>query len=162
MPEVPAFVGAPYPIVVRKITSDGLPVSPLADAKAFSGQSQESVEISTKATRLDPNYSAPYLSIMGRAQYDLREFASAIENLERAASVNPKDTTPLIVLIAAYGQSGLIDRVAPVLDKLNQQLQTENNQSLTIDWIKYLFPYRDNIDREHLLEGLRKAGIPEW
>ena len=128
----------------------------------FAGQSMEAVEIVKKAIRLDPNYAAPYLSVLGRVQYDLRNFDEAIDNLERSVSVNPRDRNPLITLIAAYGQLGQSDKSVSALDQLNKQLQTENKRTVTIDWIKYLFPYREKLDREHLLEGLKKAGVPEW
>ncbi|MFA9420459.1 MAG: adenylate/guanylate cyclase domain-containing protein, partial [Gammaproteobacteria bacterium] len=128
----------------------------LANAMGFAGQSIGAVEVVKKAIRLDPNYSAPYLSVLGRVQYDLGDFDEAIDNLERSVLGNPRDRKPLITLIAAYGQLGQLDKAVSAFDQLNNQLQTENKRTLTIDWIKYLFPYREKLVREHLLEGLRK------
>ena len=134
----------------------------LADAMGFAGQSMEAVEIAKKAIRLDPNFAAPYLSVLGRSQYDLRDFDKAVANLKRSVLVNPRDLIPSVVLVAAHGQLGQVDQAVPVLDQLNRQMQIEYGKILTIDWIKDLFPYRDKVDRDHLLEGLKKVGVPEW
>jgi len=134
----------------------------LADVLVFSGQSLKAIEMAIKATRLDPNYAAPYLSTLGLAHYNLRNFDEAEENLQRSIAINPKDQTPYLILIATYGQLGQKVQATVVLEQLNELFQQEYGRHFSIDWFRGQFPFRENFDNEHFLEGLKKAGAPEW
>ena len=134
----------------------------LADVLGFSGRPLKAIENARKGMRLDPNFPSPYLAVTGRAQFDLERLDEAVVSLKRAASGNPNDRSPLITLTAAYGHLGWQQDAARVLDELNRLHTKERMRSFTIDWQKNRWPYRYPRDRERLIEGLRKAGVPEW
>jgi tetratricopeptide (TPR) repeat protein len=114
------------------------------------------------AIRLDPNFAAPYLATQGLAQYNLRNFDEAVESLLRSIAINPKDQAPFLILIAAYGQLGQLNQASVALDQMNQLFQQEYGREFSIDLLRDQFPFHNRLDREHLLEGLQKAGAPEF
>jgi TolB-like protein/class 3 adenylate cyclase len=134
----------------------------LADALLFSGQSLEAIKMANTAIRLDPNFAAPYLATQGLAQYNLRNFDEAVESLLRSIAINPKDQAPFLILIAAYGQLGQLNQASVALDQMNQLFQQEYGREFSIDLLRDQFPFHNRLDREHLLEGLQKAGAPEF
>lgn len=134
----------------------------LANALIFSGKTQEAIEMANKAIRLDPNYAAPYLSSLGLAHFDSKNYGEAADILRRSITINPKDQTPYLILIAAYGQSGEEEKALAILDQVNQFYQREYGRDFSIDWIRGQFPYQDKLDREFFLQGLRKGGVPEF
>ena len=134
----------------------------LADALLFSGQSLEAIEMANTAMRLDPNFAAPYLATQGLAQYNLRNFDEAVENLQRSIAINPKDQAPFLTLVAAYGQLGQLDQASVALDQVNQLFRREFGREFSIDLLRDQYPFQNRLDREHLLEGLHKAGAPQY
>ncbi|MDH3759696.1 MAG: winged helix-turn-helix domain-containing protein [Gammaproteobacteria bacterium] len=134
----------------------------LADALAFDGQPVQAIETADNAIRLDPNFTAPYLKIKGRAQFDLQQYDQAIETLERSVVGNPDDLDSMVVLLAAYGQSGQQSPAQEILERLNRKYRQERKSGFTQDSPKTRWPYRNRTDRVRLIEGLRLAGVPEW
>lgn len=134
----------------------------LAEVLSYMGRSEEAIENAKLAMRLDPNFPAPYLSVLGRAQFDMTQYQEAVITLNRAALVNPRDRRPFIVLIAALGQLGTKKQAQPLINQVNQQQIKENMRPLTIDWLKNRWPYQSHVDRERFIEGLKKAGVPDW
>ena len=66
------------------------------------------------------------------------------------------------MLIAALGQLGTKKQAQPLINQVNQQQIKENMRPLTIDWLKNRWPYQSHVDRERFIEGLKKAGVPDW
>jgi hypothetical protein len=58
------------------------------------------------------------------------------------------------VLVVSAGMSGDADTAAMALNELRR---TQPNISLS--WIATQLPWRDEADREHYLEGFRRAGL---
>ena len=134
----------------------------LAEAKGFSGQPQEAITNAKKAFRLDPNFPAPYLFVEALALFDLKQYEKAIKLLNRVILAKPEFNEAFIVLVASYGQKGMLDDANLVLEKLNNQLIQGELPKLTIDWQKSRWPYREQSDRNHFFDGLKKARVPEW
>ena len=134
----------------------------LADALAFDGQPVQAIETANDAIRRDPNFAAPYLKIKGRAQFDLQQYEQAVETLRRSIAGNPEDLDTMVVLLAAYGHSGQHDQAKQTLGQLNQKFHQDRQTEFTQDSPKNRWPYRNRQDRERLIEGLRRAGVPEW
>ena len=133
----------------------------LADALIFSGRPREAIEAANTAIRLDPNYAAPYLSSLGLAHFDLRNYRQATDALQRSIAINPQDPTPYLILVATYGQSGQRDQARTLLERINQLYRQEYGHDFYIDWLRGQFPYQDKVAREHLLQGLKKGGAPQ-
>ena len=134
----------------------------LADALAFDGQPVQAIETADKAIRLDPNFPAPYLKVKGRAQFDLQQYDRAIETLVQSVEGNPEDLDAIVVLLAAYGQTGQQLLARETLERLNHKFRQDRKAGFTLDSPKMGWPYRNRPDRERLVEGLRQAGVPEW
>jgi adenylate cyclase len=134
----------------------------LADAQAFNGDPEAAIMSVRKAMRLDPNFQAPYLTVQGRAYFDLQQYDQAIASLKRAISINPDDNESLVLLLASYGQRQQKDQLVNSLEQLNRKLERENLPKFTLDWPKNRWPYRNSEDRNRLIQGLKKAGVPEW
>jgi TolB-like protein/class 3 adenylate cyclase len=154
-----AIVEARRAIALNANSPDGYLA--LANSLIFSGQSLEAIEMATKAIRLDPNYAAPYLSSLGLAHFDLKNYGEAADLLRRSIAINSKDQTPYLILIATYGQSGEKEKALAILDQVNQLYQLEYGRDFSIDWIQGQFPYQDKVDREFFLQGLNKGGAPQ-
>ena len=134
----------------------------LADALAFAGQPIEAIKNTKKAQRRDPNFPAPYLTVEGRSYFDMQQYNQAIASLKRAISVNPDDDESFVVLLAAHGQLGQMSQAQDILLQFNRKLERENLPEFTLDWPKNRWPYSNNTDRDRLIEGLKKARVPEW
>jgi TolB-like protein/class 3 adenylate cyclase len=133
----------------------------LADALIYSGRPQEAIEAANTAIRLDPNYAAPYLSSLGLAHFDLRNYSQAADVLQRSIAINPQDQTPYLILLATYGQLGQQQQARTVLERVNQLFQQEYGHDYRPDLLRGQFPYQDRAAREHLLQGLQKGGAPQ-
>jgi len=134
----------------------------LADALSYVGRSHEAIEAARKGMRLDPNFVAPYLLVIGRAQFDMGLYQEAVESLERAVAVNPHERNARIVLLAAQGYLGESEQAARVLAALNDEHEAQALRPFTMDWLTNRWPYQRQLDRDHLLAGLSKAGVPPW
>ena len=69
-----------------------------------------------------------------------------------------RNETAALYLCAAYAQSGKLELARSEIDRLREFLPIANlnHQRLTYTY------YKRPGDLEHLLEGLRRAGLPEW
>lgn len=134
----------------------------LADALSYSDRPDSAIDAARKGMRLDPNFSAPYLLVIGRVQFDMGRYAEAVGSLERAVAVNPHERDARVVLLAARGHLGASEQAAQGLAALNQEHEAHGLRPFTMDWLTNRWPYRDRSDRQHLLAGLEKAGVPRW
>ena len=134
----------------------------LADSQSYSGLVESAIENAKKGMRLDPNFVAPYLYVIGRSQFDTGNYDEASKSLKRALAVNPRDREASIVLIACYGQLGLIDDAKLVLSTLNKEHKILKLRPVTIDWLKNRWPYKTKAARDHFIEGMEKADVPQW
>jgi hypothetical protein len=82
--------------------------------------------------------------------------------LERAVAVNPHERNARIVLLAAQGYLGESEQAARVLAALNDEHEAQALRPFTMDWLTNRWPYQRQLDRDHLLAGLSKAGVPSW
>ena len=134
----------------------------LADSQSYSGLVESAIENAKKGMRLDPNFVAPYLYVIGRTQFDMGNYDDASKSLKRALAVNPRDRDASIVLIACYGQQGLTDKAKSILKTLNKEHEILKLRPVTIDWLKNRWPYKAIAARDHFIKGMEKAGVPQW
>jgi adenylate cyclase len=131
----------------------------MAYALIYSSRPKEAVEFLEKAMRLDPHYPAFYLFVLGLAHFVMEEFDTAVPLFERALKRNPENYVPLLPLAAAYAHLGREQEAATTL----QELQKALPNIVTLQLVRRipLWSYKDPADQDRLLEGLRKAGMPE-
>ena len=127
--------------------------SVLAFALMLDGQHQESLHAVDRAMQLDPQHPAFYLYQKGAAYFMLKDYAKAIEYLDRALTINPANFPARNVLIATYGHLG--DYTA-----VKEQIEL-HPLPVSIDWLIYYWRFRKTADSDHFIQGLRLAGIPD-
>lgn len=128
----------------------------LATLLFYSGRPQEGLERIQKAIQLNPHHPYNYSFHLGQAYYILRRYDEAIEAFKNGIESNPTSERLHVWLAAAYAQSGAI-----------QEAKWEATQVLTLNpgfsraRIQKTFPFKNPADREHFLDGLRKAGFAQ-
>jgi adenylate cyclase len=123
----------------------------------WAGRPQEGMALVRKAMRLNPIYPVWYLSNLGHAYFLGDQHDEAIEVFERALIVNP-DFLPVHLLLALiYAEKGLKEAaMVEVAEILRISPETPSLET----WCQRL-PYKEHRVSERIIEGLRKAGLPE-
>jgi TolB-like protein/Tfp pilus assembly protein PilF len=125
-------------------------------ALSYSGRWQDAYEATRRAIRLSPRdpSSAIYYGVAAYAQFVGKNYSEAI-TLAREATRQRGDLTGAYrVLTVAAGMAGQIDVAKAALNELRR---TQPNISLA--WIATQLPWKLDSDREHYLEGFRRAGL---
>jgi len=134
----------------------------LAEALSFSGQPGRAIENAKIGMRLDPNFTHPYLNVIGRSQFDMGLYEPSNESLDCNTTQNIQGCHSLVLAIANYGQLGQPDKAKLFIEALNINRKAEKALPFTIDRLKHRLPYRRKADRDHFFTGLEKAGVPLW
>jgi 3-mercaptopyruvate sulfurtransferase SseA len=106
--------------------------------------------------RLDPHYPDYYLTRLGRAQYDLGQYAEAAVTLESSVRRNPQDDRAFIFLAAAYGHLGRIEEARSAVRSANTIREGNGWSELIRADINH---WKWVSDRKNLQDGLAKAGV---
>ncbi|MCP4619824.1 MAG: hypothetical protein GY844_25735 [Bradyrhizobium sp.] len=125
-------------------------------ALSYAGRTEDSFAAAQRAIRLSPRDPslAIYYGIAGYARFMTRQYDEAI-TLAREAIRHRGDLTGAYrVLAVSAGMSGDAELAGTALAELRR---TQPNISLS--WIATQLPWRDDADREHYLEGFRRAGL---
>ncbi|WP_027549646.1 winged helix-turn-helix domain-containing tetratricopeptide repeat protein [Bradyrhizobium sp. Cp5.3] len=125
-------------------------------ALSYAGRSGDSFEAAQKAIRLSPRDPslAIYHGIAGYARFTERRYDEAVA-LAREAIRHRGDLTGAYRVLAV--SAGMTGDVALAELALRELRRTQPNISL--DWIATQLPWRNAADREHYLEGFRRAGL---
>jgi len=123
----------------------------------FSGRPKEALGYIKKATRIDPQYPAYYLFVLGLAHFGMDRFEEAATSFERALKRNPENYVPLIPLAATYAHLNREQDATATIKKLKKVLPV-----VTVSFVRGcpLWKYKNPIDKGRLLDGLKKAGLP--
>jgi TolB-like protein len=127
-----------------------------AAALGFCGRWEESIEAVQRALRLSPRdpFSALYYATASYAQYVGRNYDEALQLARTATRLRSDFASAHRVLTAAAGMLGKPDVAAAALQELRR---AQPNVSLA--WIANHVPLKLDSDREHYLEGFRRAGL---
>lgn len=142
--------------------NDPLGYVALADVLVFTGSSAEAERLVRKAMRLDPQDPAPYLLALGKAQLGMGAVSDAILSLERATHRSPDNRLAWMALISAYGSLGQVEKAKAALETLGNLQRRDKLVSITVAKAREHWPFETAGDGEKFLDGLRKAGVPEW
>ena len=123
---------------------------------AYSGRWQEGDEAARRALRLSPRdpFSAVYYGIAAYAQYLGRNYLEAIQLSRESIRQRGDFVGAHRVLTAAAGMSGQIETAGAALRELRRA-----QPNISLAWIAEHMPIRYDADREHYLEGFRRAGL---
>jgi TolB-like protein/cytochrome c-type biogenesis protein CcmH/NrfG len=125
-------------------------------ALCYSGRWQDAYVATQRAIRLSPRdpSSAIYYGVAAYAQFVGKNYSEAIALAREATRQRGDLTGAYRVLTVAAGMAGQIDVAKAALLELRR---TQPNISLA--WISTQLPWRLDSDREHYLEGFRRAGL---
>jgi TolB-like protein len=125
-------------------------------ALIYTGRWREADAAVRRALRLSPRdpFSAIYHGVAAYAQFTGRNYDEAIAASREAIRERGDFVGALRVMTAAAGMAGYADIGASSLQELHR---TQPNVSLA--WIANQIPWNQDADRDHYLEGLRRAGL---
>jgi tetratricopeptide (TPR) repeat protein len=145
----------------------GDPENYVAKAKVLnaSGRAAEAEEAVRKAMRLDPSFAPGTLRVLARTLFHQEKYQDAVDTLRRVLSQQSDVVEDYATLVSSFGHLGLRDGVQDAIDKYNALASKGGYNQLSVQemgwwWCDDMFNYNDAY-RERLLEGLRKAGVPE-
>ena len=117
------------------------------------GKPEEGAEWIKKAARLDPHAAHKRAHLLGRALYGSRHYGDAIDAYKQISS---PQYGHLAEWAASYAQMG---RDVEAREQATAVRQI--NPDFSIESYLHKLPYKEPTDRNHLKEGLVKAGLPE-
>jgi adenylate cyclase len=130
---------------------------------AYLGRPTEGVEAGQMARRLNPLSPGWYLWCLGIALYTASRHEDAVAAWRQMT--NPP-TEIFACLAAGYAQLDQVDEARACLAEFHERARKELPNypgSHPEEWQAYWsdsFPYKNAADFDHLLDGLRKAGLP--
>jgi adenylate cyclase len=131
----------------------------------YLGRWEEGLDWITKAKRLNPFPPANYHWYQGIALYSAHEFEQAIQAVKQ---IRVLDRWHHGLLAMCYAQLGRMDETGVEIAQFLEPPEhdaTATSGALTADILELALErvnrYRIKADRDHFLDGLRKAGLPE-
>ena len=128
----------------------------LALALCYCGRTQEAFEAAQRAIRHSPRDPslAIYCGVAGYARFIEKRYDEAIALAREAIRHRGDLTGAYRVLTVAAGMSGNLELAATALEEL-RRIQP----NISLHWIANQLPWKFDADREHYLEGFRRAGL---
>ena len=127
----------------------------LGIALHYAGRSEEGIEPMHRGMRLDPR-SSIYLHWLAQAYFQMGRYEEAIDLLKRRIIRNPVTDISRVLLAASYGHLG---RVAEARGEWAEALRV--NPDYSLEHRRQVLPYKDPVDFEQMVDGLRKAALPD-
>ena len=125
-------------------------------ALAFCGRWKEGEEAARRALRLSPRdpFSALYYGVASYAQFVGRNYEEAVQLARTAIGLHSDFIGGYRGLIAAAGMSGQVEVAAAALHELRRA-----QPNISLAWVADQVPILRDADRDHYLEGFRRAGL---
>jgi adenylate cyclase len=138
--------------------SDAEAHATLASVLAYAGQPKQAVEAAETALRLNPKPPASVLLTAGLALFLDEQYDRAIEALEQARDLASGLNEPVQFLAMAYALAGRQEQAKHEVEVFLQRVPSASVQFARVMWAQH----RRSEDLARRLDGLRKAGMPEW
>ena len=122
----------------------------------YAGKPREAIASLHRAMRLDPHYRDIYLHLLALAHVQLEEYAQAVATLERRLVRKPESDISRVLLAAIHGHMGNIEE-----SRAQWMEALRINPNYSLERRRRILPYKNAADFEHLVDGLRKAGLAE-
>ena len=125
-------------------------------ALSYCGRWEEGDLAARQALRLSPRdpFAAVYCGVAAYAQFVGRNYEEAIRMSREALRQRSDFVGAHRVLVAAAGMTGQ----APVAEAALRELHRAQ-PNVSLDWIAKEIPFKLDSDRDHYLDGLRRAGL---
>ena len=136
------------------------------------GEYEEATELVEKAIRLNPYHPVWYKSFLGITYFAARRYEDAIAAFEESGNAYPEDGA---WMAAAYAQKENFNEARRTIETFLQSAgpepwwknvphsaeMVERDPTGLLTYMNYMYPFKKPADLNHLLDGLRKAGLPE-
>ena len=149
----------------------GMPLDPsdpwnyeiMSEALTLNGRPQEGLNYVEAAMRVDPNWIGWRRYLAGLALFSQEKFeeaGAAISKIDEKTSGPWANFYGLVLRASIDGHLGRLDDAAEVRRRIAPLLADMYTDEFTSLVALSFFPYKNPTDRERLLEGLKKAGVP--
>jgi adenylate cyclase len=119
----------------------------------LTGRADEGLELVKKAMRLNPSHPDWYEQAFSVAAYSARRYDDALSALRK---VEYHGLESRLVSVASYAQLGRLEEARAEVAKL-----LELHPHFSLKEFNEKFYFKNQADRDHYLDGLRKAGVSE-
>ncbi len=125
-------------------------------ALGYGGRAEEGIAAAQEAIALNPLHPLRFYWALGIPAYVAQRYDDAIDALEHAVSGGKTGPIAQYYLAASYAQAGRLDEARSLAGALRAE-----RAEWTAERLSDREPFKFDADREHVLEGLRKAGLGE-
>lgn len=122
----------------------------------YAGQADRAIEVIAATKRVDPFHPPALFGFQGHAYFVLERYAEALPPLREFASRSPNHRAAHAWLAATYGQLGQLDQAKAHAAEI-QRIEP----GCSLSRVRRLIVYRKASDADRLLDGLRKAELPD-
>ena len=135
------------------------------------GKSEEAIVLAERAVHLNPYHPDWYRTFQGFACFSARRYDEAINAFNRSGKMYYEDDAWKAAAIAHKGQTDKAEHVMQSLlisagknpwwqGTFESGVKIEDDSTGLLTYMYHMYPFKNSADSEHLLEGLRKAGLP--
>ena len=128
----------------------------LAMSLSFAGRPEEALPFFKKAMRLNPISPAFYYQNCGSAYRNMGRFEEAVAMYKKTIQLRPNNAPAHVWLAATYA---LMGREQEARAEAAEVLRI--NPKFSVAYVAKILPFKRQSDKDQLIEGLRKAGLPE-
>lgn len=136
------------------------------------GEHEEAIEVGERALRLNPYHPPWYLTLLCVPYFASHRYQEAITAIKGARTSYPDDDA---WLAACYAYLGELDEARTLMKNFLRSSgpeawwmnvpdttpHVERDPTGLLRYAVFMFPFKNRSDLDHLLNGLRKAGLPE-
>ena len=129
-------------------------------AMRFAGRYEEALAMTQKGMRLTPYYPALHLCLLSFCYFHLGHYEEALSAgeklLERCRKGELADWLGYLLLVAVHSELGDKEKARSYAAELLRE-----NPNWKLGYAKKIWPYKNEFDRERILNAGRKAGLPD-
>ena len=122
----------------------------------YAGEPERGLEAMEVAMRLNPRAPFPYLNAKSEAYFSLGDYESAVATASQALQLNPAGQRLRVVMAASLAQLGRTDDAQWEIQEL-----LIHEPEFNLKAVRNIAPYGKQTTLDRLLDGLRRAGLPE-
>ena len=147
---------AEYETALRLNPNFSLAQAGYALVLSWGGRGRQSAAAADRAIRLSPRdpFSAIYYAVAGYAAFVQRDYGESIRLCREGIRQRNDFVAGYRVITAAAGMAGDTELAKSMLKEFRRL-----HPNVSLAWVRSWLPVRDPGEREHFLEGLRRAGL---
>jgi serine/threonine protein kinase/TolB-like protein/Tfp pilus assembly protein PilF len=149
-----ALAAAARAVVLDPNYADGMVL--MASVLCYDGKTENTVGLIQRAVRLNPRFPVNYPFHLGQCYFAMGRYEEAIAAFRQALDRNPLSERELLWLAAAYALAGRLADAQWTVSELQA-----GGRRLSLRRVEPTIPFTRREHLERLLEGLRRAGVPE-